>query len=214
MHPRLAAAATIFDKTAQREVFRQGAAGGRAVVIDDPSDTWSHNVTAYTNEIGTFGGARFRVLENGPMRAAIRVRTAYGSSKLETDWYLYTGARELEARVRLDWHEHLKMLKFSFPVDVAEPRATYEAAYGHINRAVNGNEYPGQRWIDVTGSRAGASYGLAVINDAKYGYSVSDSDMRISVARGAVYAQHMPHKVNPDHTLPSGKVREVNGLER
>lgn len=189
----------IFDKAAGRAVFRPGAAGGRAIVIDDPSDTWSHNVTAFTKEIGAFGGTSFRVLENGPLRAAIRVRTAYGASKLETDWYLYAGARNLEARVRLDWHEHLKMLKFSFPVDVTEPRATYEVAYGRIHRATNGNEYPGQRWIDVTGSRGAASYGLAVINDAKYGYSVDGSDMRISVARGAVYALHMPHTAEAGH---------------
>ncbi len=188
----------IFDKAAQREVFRNGATGARAVVIDDPSDTWSHNVTAFTKEIGAFGKASFRVLDNGPVRAALRVRTSYGNSTLETDWLLYAGARELEARVRLDWHEHLKMLKFSFPIEVEQARATYEAPYGYIQRATDGNEYPGQRWIDVTGSSEGSTYGLAVINDAKYGYSVAGSDLRISIARGAVYALHMPHTAVPD----------------
>ncbi len=189
----------IFDKTAGREVFRGGATGGRAVVIEDLSDTWSHNVAAYTNEIGAFGKASFRVLENGPVRAAIRVRTTYGASNLETDWYLYAGARELEARVRLDWHEHQKILKFSFPLDVDSPRATYEVPDGNIVRLTDGHEYPGQRWIDVTGDRAGTLYGLAIINDAKYGYSVSGGDLRISIARGAVYALHMPKRVLPDH---------------
>lgn len=185
----------IFDKTAQREVFRQGASGARGVVIDDPSDTWSHNVTAYTNEIGSFGKASFLVLESGPVRAAIRVRTSYGTSSMETDWYLYAGHRDIEARVRLDWHEHQKMLKFSFPVDVSSPEATYEVPYGFIKRPADGHEYPGQRWIDVTGSRDSSTYGLAVINDAKYGYSVDGSDLRISIARSAVFALHMPHKV-------------------
>ncbi len=78
------------------------------------------------------------------------------------------------------------------------PHATYETAYGHIERQPNGDEDPGQRWIDVTGKRAGQDYGLAVINDAKYGYSVLDSDMRISIVRGAVYAHHQPSKLRAD----------------
>ena len=62
-----------------------------------------------------------KVLENGPLRATIRVITTYGTSMLTIDWTLYTGSRNLEAKVTLDWHEHLKMLKFSFPVDVESP---------------------------------------------------------------------------------------------
>ena len=189
---------SILDKDAGAQVFRGGAGGARAIVLDDPSDTWSHDVRAYTKEIGLFRNARFRVLENGPLRAVVRVLTSYGSSSLETDWLLYSGARTLQARVALDWHEHLKMLKFSFPVDVQEPRPTYEIAYGYKMRKAEGDEDPGQRWIDVSGRRASGEYGLAVINDAKYGYSVQGSDMRISIVRGAVYAQHRPRKLEPN----------------
>jgi len=189
---------SIFDKDAGREVFRGGPGGARAIVLNDPSDTWSHGVRAYTQEIGVFSHARFRVLENGPLRARVRVRTSYGSSSLETDWLLYSGARTLEARVALDWHEHLKILKLSFPVDVQEPRPTYEIAYGYKVRKAEGDEDPGQRWIDLSGRGAKGEYGLAVINDAKYGYSVQDNDMRISIARGAVFAQHQPRKLEPN----------------
>ena len=65
-------------------------------------------------------------------------------------------------------------------------------------RKAEGDEDPGQRWIDLSGGRAGKPYGLAVINDAKYGYSVQDNDLRISIVRGAVYAQHEPAKLEPD----------------
>jgi len=189
---------SIYDKDSGAEVFRGGKGGARAVVLDDHSDTWSHGVRAYTKEVGAFGSARFRVLENGPLRATVRVRTSYGASSLQTDWMLYAGARTLEARVALDWHEHQKILKFSFPVDVQNPRPTYEIAYGYKVRQANGDEDPGQRWIDLSGDRAGKEYGLAVINDAKYGYSVPDNDMRISIARSAVYAQHQPRKLEPN----------------
>ena len=110
---------------------------------------------------------------------------------------LYAGGSSVDVRVSLDWHEHLKILKFSFPVDVVEPKATYETAYGAIQRDNKGLEDPGQRWIDVTGTQAGQPFGLAVLNDAKYGYSVNGSNMRVSVARGAVYANHEPRELKP-----------------
>jgi alpha-mannosidase len=187
----------IYDKDAKAEVFRGGRGGARAVVLNDTSDTWSHDVRDYTKEVGAFSNASIRVLENGPLRAAVRVRTRYGSSSLQTDWILSAGTRSLEARVLLDWHEHLKILKFSFPVDVQDPRPTYEIAYGYVVRKAEGEEDPGQRWVDLSGERAGSAYGLAIINDAKYGYSVQGNDLRVSIARGAIYAQHLPRHVDP-----------------
>jgi len=190
----------LFDKDAGREVFRGGSTGARAVVLSDVNDTWAHKVVAYTDEIGSFqvdGGGGVRVVESGPMRGMLRVHSKYGSSSLTTDWILYAGSRNLEARVALDWHEHMKIVKFSFPVDVAKPEATYEIAYGAMRRANRGDEDPGQRWIDVSGDRDGRPYGLSVINDAKYGYSVNGSDLRISIARGAVYANHQPEEIDP-----------------
>ena len=182
----------IIERKNGKKLFAGGETGCRAVVIDDPSDTWSHDVKTYADEIGAFGNATIKVLENGPLRATIRSISTYGASTLTIDWMLYAGARNLEARLTLDWHEHLKMLKFSFPVDVASPSATYETPYGFIERATNGNEDPGQRWIDLSGIRDGSNYGLTIMNDAKYGYNVVDNDLRISVVRSAVYAHHRP----------------------
>ena len=171
------------------------------MIIDDPSDTWSHDIKTFSNEIGAFGNATIKILENGPLRATIRQTTTYGVSTLIIDWTLYAGSQNLEAKVKLDWHEHHKMLKFSFPVDIETPTATYETPYGHIVRTTNGEEEPGQKWIDLSGKRNGTTYGLTVINDAKYGYSVSDNDMRISIARSAVYAHHNPRVIdmNAEH---------------
>jgi alpha-mannosidase len=182
----------IFDKEAGKEVFAGGATGCKAVVINDKSDTWSHDIKTFSEEIGAFSGAKIKVLENGPLRAVIRVTSTYGNSELGIDWTLYTGSHKLEAKITLDWHERLKMIKFSFPVDVESPSATYETPYGNIVRVTNGNEDPGQRWIDLTGSRSSGIYGLTVLNDAKYGYSVNGNDMRISVVRSSPFAHHVP----------------------
>ncbi|MDB4584382.1 hypothetical protein N9164_14615, partial [Draconibacterium sp.] len=182
----------IFDKETGKDLFSGGETGCKAIVINDPSDTWSHSVKSFSDEIGAFGNATIKILENGPLRAIIRVISIYGESKLTIDWILYSGSRNLEAKVTLDWHEHHKMLKFSYPVNVESPVATYETPYGTIERATNGDEDPGQRWIDVSGKRNESIYGLTVINDAKYGYNVVDNDMRISIVRAPVFAHHRP----------------------
>jgi alpha-mannosidase len=191
----------ILDKSTGKEVFQGGQTGARGVVLDDPSDTWSHHVRSYDKEIGAFGSATFKVVETGPLRARVRQTSTYGMSTLKTDWILYAGSTKLEMRVELDWHEHQKMLKFSFPVDVAAPKPTYEIAYGAMVRGNQGDEDPGQRWIDVsgttTGTPGGQPYGFAVVNDAKYGYSVNGNDMRVSIVRGAVYAHHEPRVLDP-----------------
>lgn len=187
---------SILDKEIGKEIFSKNQKGCRAVVINDPSDAWSHDIKTYADEIGTFGNANIKVLENGPLRAVIRVTSTYGESKLIIDWSLYAGSREIDANVTLDWHERLKMLKLSFPVQVESSVSTYEAPYGHIVREANGDENPGQRWIDVSGNLDGLEYGLSVINDAKYGYDVKNNDMRISIVRSAVFAHHNPKKLD------------------
>ena len=182
----------IFDKETGQEVFSGKESGCKAIIIDDPSDTWSHDVKSFSDEIGAFGNAEIKVLYEGNLKATIRVKSTYGDSSLTTDWTLIKGSRNIEANVKLDWHERLKMLKFSFPVNIESAESTYEVPYGHIVRETDGDENPGQRWIDVTGQQNGKTYGLTVINDAKYGYNVIDNDMRISVSRSSVFGHHQP----------------------
>jgi alpha-mannosidase len=88
----------IFDQDAGRYVFRGSTGGARAVVLNDPSDTWSHNVVPYSDEIYTFGSAAFNVLERRPLRGRVRMHRRHSDSALETDWILYAGSRTLEAR--------------------------------------------------------------------------------------------------------------------
>lgn len=189
-------AINIFDKELNKSIFSGRGKGCRAVVINDISDAWSHDVKTFDDEIGYFQNANIKVLENGPVRAKIRVISTWGDSKLTIDWSLTAGSREIGADVMLDWHEHLKMLKFSFPMALSSVVSTYEVPYGHIIKEANGYENPGHRWIDLSGNIDGIPYGLAVLNDAKYGYDVKDTDMRISIARSAVYAHHNPKKLD------------------
>ncbi len=78
---------SLRDKKAQVEVLAGPAA--RPVVMDDPSDTWSHNVFNFDHEIGVFRARTVRLVEQGPVRAVIRVESEYGNSHLFQDFTLY-----------------------------------------------------------------------------------------------------------------------------
>jgi alpha-mannosidase len=189
---------SLRDKTYDLEVFTGDAAV--PVVIDDPSDTWSHNVFTFNQLAGKFTARRVYLAEQGPVKSVVRVISEYNRSTLVQDFAMYTGRDEIEVSVTVDWHEEMKMLKLRFPMNIIQMKATYEVPFGHIERMANGEEEPGQTWIDLSGiSRdSGYRYGLSILNDAKYSYDVNIRDIGLTVLRSPIYAHHMPLVPEPD----------------
>ncbi|MCL2708838.1 MAG: alpha-mannosidase, partial [Defluviitaleaceae bacterium] len=121
----------MFDKECGRELLC-GPSARPVVINDEKSDTWAHGIFEFADEAGEFRLAEIAVLENGPVRAAVRVRSVYGNSELTQDFQLFSGGRELIVRCRLDYRERLKMLKLSFNVKADSPRAVYSMPFGFI----------------------------------------------------------------------------------
>lgn len=168
-----------------------------AVVLEDPSDTWSHGVVSFRDVAGRFGDARVQVIENGPVRATVRVESRFGESTLWQDISLYAQSPIIEFRVNIDWREKHRMLKFEFPLRIDDPTATCDAAYAVAVYPTDGAENPAQKWIDVSGKNGGRPCGVSLLNDGKYGFDVEGGTMRLSVLRSPVYAFHEPRQVEP-----------------
>ena len=181
------------------------ASRGRALVIDDTSDTWGHRRVAYLDVEGEFAVESVRLIEAGPVRGLLRVVSRYRDSVLTEDFVLAAGAATIEWRVLLDWQERAKLLKLRVPTALADAVATYETPYATIVRAQDGEEKPGQRWVDLTGTVAGAASdngaslraGVAVLNDAKYGFDAADASIGVTAVRSPIYAHHDPAEPMP-----------------
>ncbi|HUJ75684.1 MAG TPA: glycoside hydrolase family 38 C-terminal domain-containing protein, partial [bacterium] len=192
----------LLDKSTGADVFSGPAAV--PLVIDDPSDTWSHGIFTFRKAVGSFHQARVRILEDGAVRTVIRARSLFGASAIQQDFILHRNLPWISVRVEVEWHEKRRMLKLAFPVNVREPRATWEVPYGALERPTNGEEQPGQKWMDVTGvaGAAGApdarQFGLGVLNDGLYSSDASGSEIRLTVLRSPVYAHHDPAPLVPD----------------
>ena len=168
----------------------------RAVVVDDTSDTWSHRRLAFRDEQGAFESTGVELIEAGPVRGILRVTSRHGESSLVEDFVLAAGASSVEIRVILDWREKAKLLKLRFAACVADAVATYEIPYGAIHRPPNGEEEPGQRWLDVSGPLPAGGpegpFGLAVLNDAKYSFDVMGAEIGVTAVRSPIFAHHEP----------------------
>jgi alpha-mannosidase len=166
----------------------------RPVVVEDNSDTWSHNVYRYDRVVGEFRPVRIRVVDRGPVRATVRVESEYGRSGLVQEFTLYRELDRVDVAVTVDWREQHKVLKLRFPANITFQHVTYEIPYGHAERFANGDEDPGQSWVDISGESRdnGIRYGVSILNDGKYSFDADVRDIGMTVLRSPIYAHHIP----------------------
>ncbi|GIV16347.1 MAG: alpha-mannosidase [Armatimonadota bacterium] len=191
----------LYDKRHRVEVLSAPANVG--IVIDDPSDTWSHDVSSFRNELGRFDGAQLALEELGDVRACLRIETRWGHSQMTQRLYLYRDLDLIECRATINWQEQYKMLKISFPLCLQEALVTAEAPYGFTVREPNGEEEPCQQWIDLSGWAVNDDgeripYGFALLNDSKHGYDTLGSELRLSILRSPAYAHHAPNTLDTE----------------
>ena len=132
-----------------------------------------------------------KLIENGPVRAVVRVTNKFQESAFTQDICLYAGVPRVEVNMQVDWHEKHILLKVGAQVDVKTNVATYEIPYGTIQRPTTRNtpaeqakfEVPAIRWGDLSDS----NHGLSLLNASKYGYDAKDNVIRLSLLRAATY---------------------------
>jgi alpha-mannosidase len=197
----------IYDKDSEREVLldtyevdrdgRRGApipahhANQFQLFEDKPLfwDAWDIDIYAYETCRVVTELDRVEIVENGPVRAALRfVRTLPGGhSKITQTVRLTAGSARIDFVTEVDWHEADKLLKVAFPVAINSPHATYEIQYGHVERPTHYNtswdlarfEVCAQKWADLSEG----DYGIALLNDCKYGHDICGNVMRLTLLR-------------------------------
>ncbi|HEV7534670.1 MAG TPA: glycoside hydrolase family 38 C-terminal domain-containing protein, partial [Acidimicrobiia bacterium] len=185
----------VFDLDHDREVLADGAVGNLFQLHEDRPrdyDAWDvdrdylDHVTDLAGDALT-GPVSIEVVHAGGLRGAVRFRRAFGSSVIDQTMVLDAGSRRVDFVTDVDWHEDHKFLKVAFPVAVHAAAARFEIQFGHLARPTHANtafeqarfEVCAQRWADL--SEAG--YGVALLNDCKYGYDVAGHTLRLSLLR-------------------------------
>ncbi len=130
-------------------------------------------------------------VSDGPVEH--RIRSLYrlsATSLLTVDTVFYSQNPRIDFHVRADWHERHRLLKAGFRVSVRAPRIKNEIQFGFVERPTTRNdpfenamfEVSNHKWSDLSD----ANYGVALLNDSKYGLSAEGSDLRLTLLRAPI----------------------------
>lgn len=131
---------------------------------------------------------QLREISLGELASGVEVTRSVGeSSRITQTYVLFAGAPRLDIRTRIEWREQRRLLRALFPVNVRSRTATHEIAFGHIQRPAHRSnpwdramfEVCSHRWVDL--SEPG--FGVALLNDGRYGHSCHDGTLGISLLR-------------------------------
>ncbi len=193
---------TSFVNKATGEEIITGRSAVPTVIDEYYHDTWSHAKNFFTDEMARFSDAKVTVVENGPVRATVKVVSRYNDSTLTQYFSLTYGSDKLTVRAWVDWHEKYKMLKIKWAMKVDDPKAYYEIPYGVIERPADGEEEPGLMWTAVKGTNAG----YALLNDCTYSSSVNGGTIYQTILRGCVYGDHGGPRTEESEFADQGRI--------
>ena len=169
-----------------------------SVFEDRDYDTWAHGAFTFDKKAGDFSDpdagsgvrAEISVVEAGPLKAALKVVTRYGSSYLTQYFTMYPYSRDIEVKAELFLYDKLKRVRLSFESGVSSGDAIYAMPFGYIKKETNGEEEPAQLWADIGDERRG----ITVISDSKYSFSAEGGTLYMTIARSCMYADHFGKK--------------------
>lgn len=183
---------SLFDKRHHRQAIAPGAYANSLWIYEDRPNYWdAWDLEVFHLETGVSLDDRptsVVIGMEGPLLASL-VRTVQltPDSKLVQVISLNCFSPTLDFFCSIDWAEGHRILKVLFPVAVRAPEATFECPYGQVARPTHRNtswdvarfEVPGHRFADLSEH----GYGVALLTESKYGYSVLGSLMAISLLR-------------------------------
>ena len=182
----------VFDKRANRETLEDR--GNQLwAYVDRPRawDAWDIDETYRNAGLEITEVDSIDVVEDGPLRVAVRVTRSWRNSTFVQTYRLLAGSSRVDIDTKIDWHERLVLVRALFPTTVHAHEATFETMFGVQRRATHINtsferarfEVGAHRFVDL--SEPG--YGVALLNDAKYGHNAIDSTIGISLVRGPLH---------------------------
>jgi alpha-mannosidase len=205
---------SIVDLERDREVLVAGDTVHFQLAPDQPVEFDAWDLEAWTRSLGTplDGPTEVTWLEHGPLRARLRVTRPFGNgSRVTTEVTLRADSARVDLNMDIAWHESERLLSLVIPADVRTETATCDIQFGNVRRPTHASspwdaakfEVCAHRYVDV----AEPSFGVGVLNDGRFGHSVFDGKVSVSLLRAARYpdpdADHGHHRVTVS-ILPHG----------
>ncbi len=180
---------SITDKRTGWEVLKNGGQAGYQFFDDKPKhyDAWNLGLR-YICDIEK--PESVEIVEAGPVRKTIKTVHRYSESKFVTYISVVEGDPKVYIRCIVDWLERRKLLKFAFPMSIDPDVATYEIAFGALQRSTRRRtswekaryEVSGLAFADLTEDGKGA----AILTHGRHGFDAKDGVLRVSLLKAPV----------------------------
>ena len=191
---------SLYDKVHDREVIVPGESANVLEVFEDyPREYDAWEITEYYKQkkwiIDDVSAVE---IINEPLYAGLKITRKYMNSTVKQNIILRKNAVRLDFETEVDWNEDHVLLKAAFPFDIRANHAKYEIQFGHVERPTHQNtswdeakfEVSAHKWADISDS----SYGAAILNNCKYGYSNEGNIMKISLLKAATFPNPVADK--------------------
>lgn len=219
----------IYDKAMERSVLQENQQGNVFEVFEDKPvnfDAWDIDLFYQQKKEIIVLSKPAELIENGNLRAILRFTYKYHNSSICQDMIVYRDSRRIDFAAKADWQESHRLLKAAFYTDIHVTKANYDIQFGHVERPTHWNtswdwakfEVCGHKWADLSET----GYGISLLSNCKYGYSIKDNAMKLSLLKSAKYpdcsadmGEHeftyalLPHKGN---FIEGGTIEEAGRL--
>jgi alpha-mannosidase len=193
--------AQVFDKANGRNVLRD--TGNRLAVYRDDGNAWDFVMHYAERPAEFFRLVLATVRIDGP-RATIHQECRYGKSMLSQDISITDGSRRIDFVTKVDWRESRRMLRTSFPLDIMATEAVCDIQFGTIRRPTHTNtswdfakyEVCAHKWVDISQR----DYGVALLNDCKYGYKVHGNVLDLNLLRSSWHPDPVADRASHEFT--------------
>ncbi|MFZ4809883.1 MAG: alpha-mannosidase [Ilumatobacteraceae bacterium] len=184
---------SIIDVVRGREVLPTGRAISVDLAPDHPVEYDAWDVESWTIEqsqpVG--GVTSVSLVHDSPLLARLEVSRAFGASTMTTTYVLRAGSARLDIEFDIDWNEREQLLSLMVPIDVRASEAVCGIQFGNVRRPTHPSspwdaakfEVCAHGYVDV----AEPNFGVAVLNDGRFGHSLFDGGVRVSLLRAARY---------------------------
>jgi len=204
---------SIIDVRAGRELLPSGRTIDLELAPDHPIEYDAWDVEEWTRGLGSpiAGVQSVDVVDGGPLLATLRVVRTFGASSITQSVTMRAGSARLDLAFEIDWQENEQLLSLMVPLDVHVREAACDIQFGHVMRPTHASnswdaakfEVCAHRYVDM----AEPGFGVAVLNDGRFGHGVQDGGIRVSLLRATKYpdptADHGRHRVTIS-VLPHG----------
>jgi alpha-mannosidase len=121
----------------------------------------------------------------------VKVVRKFRASTITQTYVLLANSPRLDIETTLDWHDRRVFLRTLTPAAVRSQSATFECANGVLRRPTHENtswdqamyEAAAHRFIDL----GEPGFGLALLNNAKYGHNVRGQTLGMSLLRSPIF---------------------------